>query len=222
MTSNRKLDRRTVIRLLKITTHVAALIPLALLLWDYRQGQLGVDPIREITLRTGKTTLILVVSTLAVTPVNLVFGWKQVIPLRRLLGLYAFLYVNLHFLSFLWLDYLFDWDLIVDAIVDQRYVLVGFSAYLLMAPLAATSNRWAMRLLGKRWKRLHRLVYAIGVLGIFHFLWLVKNVYTEPIIYGAILTLLLLTRVSKIKVRVLRWRRRIIRRPATGNALSTD
>jgi len=203
----RRLNNRTMIRLLKIVTHLGALIPLVLLFWDYRQGQLGVDPVRAITLRTGKTTLILLMLSLAVTPVNIILGWKQLLPLRRLLGLYAFLYVSLHLLSFVGLDYVFNWLFIVDGIVEQRYVLVGFAAFLLMLPLALTSNRWSMRRMGKRWKRLHQLVYIVGVLAVIHFLWLVKNVYTEPLIYAAILLVLLLTRIKTIKLRVLRWRR---------------
>jgi sulfoxide reductase heme-binding subunit YedZ len=203
----RRLNNRTMIRLLKIVTHLGALIPLVLLFWDYRQGQLGVDPIRAITLRTGKITLILLMLSLAVTPVNIILGWKQLLPLRRLMGLYAFLYVSLHLLSFVGLDYVFNWLFIVDGIVEQRYVLVGFAAFLLMLPLALTSNRWSMRRMGKRWKRMHQLVYIVGVLAVIHFLWLVKNVYTEPLIYAAILLVLLLTRIKTIKLRVLRWRR---------------
>jgi sulfoxide reductase heme-binding subunit YedZ len=219
----RRLNNKTTIRLLKIVTHIGALIPLTLLIWDYRLGQLGVDPIREITLRTGKTTLILLVLSLAVTPAYIALGWRQLLPLRRLLGLYAFLYVSLHLLSFVWLDYLFNWLFILDGIIEQRYVLVGFAAFLLMTPLALTSNRWSMRRLGKRWKRLHQLIYVVGVLAIIHFLWLVKNVYTEPLIYGAILVLLLLTRVKSIKQRVLHWRRGPKRkREAMGQSLSTS
>jgi sulfoxide reductase heme-binding subunit YedZ len=204
---NRRLSNKEQIRLLKIITHLGALIPLTLLLWDYRQGQLGVDPIREITLRTGKTTLVLLFLSLAVTPVNIVLGWKRLLPLRRLLGLYAFFYVCLHLLSFVWLDYLFDWLFIWEGIVEQRYVLVGFTAFLLMLPLALTSSKWSMRRLGKRWKSLHQLIYLIGALAIIHYLWLVKNYYTEPLIYAAILILLLLTRIKSIKQRILRWRR---------------
>lgn len=202
------INRKTIIRLLKAVTHIGALIPLLVLYWDYQGGGLGVDPVREITLRTGKTTLIMLVLTIAVTPVNIILGWKSVLPLRRLLGLYTFLYVSVHFLSFIWLDYLFDWLLIIDGIADQKYVLVGFLAGLLMVPLAASSNRWGMRKLGKKWKPLHRTIYVVAVLAIIHFIWLVKNVYTEPIIYGTIVTLLLLTRVKFIKQKVLRWRRR--------------
>ncbi len=224
MLINRKLNNRTIIRLLKIITHVGAWVPLLLLYWDYQQGQLGIDPIREITLRTGKITLVLLMLTLAVTPVKLIFRWNQVIPLRRILGLYTFLAVSLHLLSFVWLDYFFDWLFILEGIVEQRYVLVGFAAFLLMIPLALTSNKWAMRRLGKKWKPLHQVIYLIGALAIIHFLWLVKNVYTEPLIYATILVLLLLTRVKIFKQKILR-RHSIVKsfkRTRISQSVSTD
>lgn len=207
MTLTPRLDKRTTIRLLKIATHVGALLPLVILLWDFRQGQLGAEPIREITLRTGKSALILLVLSLAVTPANIISGWKQVLPLRKLLGLYAFFYVSLHFLIFIWLDYGLDLALLQVAIFEKRYALVGLAAFLILVPLAATSTRWGMRKLGKNWKRLHRLVYGAGILAAVHFLWLVKNAYTEPLIYTGIIVLLLLIRVRPLKRRILRWQR---------------
>ena len=149
------LDKRTQIRLLKIITHVAALIPLLIMIWDYFDGGLGPDIIRELTLRTGKSALTLLVLSLAVTPLILLINWKQLQPLRKLLGLYAFLYVAIHLLIFLWLDYLFDPDLIREAIFQKRYALVGFLAFLILLPLALTSTSWAQRKLGKRWRALH-------------------------------------------------------------------
>lgn len=198
-------NKKATIRWLKAITHMGALIPLLLLLWQYQNSQLGADPVREVTLRTGKTTLILLILALAVTPASILLNWKQLLPVRRLLGLYTFFWVSLHLLSFIGLDYFFNWPFILDGIVEQRYVLVGFAAFLLLAPLAATSNRRAMRWLGKKWKPLHRLVYVAAILAILHFLWLVKNVYTEPIIYGSIVVLLLLTRLNRVKQGVLRW-----------------
>lgn len=203
----RKVEQRTLRHALRIATHVGAWLPIAWLIWQFQQDLLGVDPVREIILRTGKTTLILLILSLAVTPLNSLFGWKQLIPLRRPLGLYAFMYVSLHLAAFAWLDYGLNWAFIVDGIVEQRYVLVGFAAYLLLIPLAATSTKWAMRRLGKNWKRLHKLVYVIGVLGIIHFTWLVKNVYTRPILYGSVMALLLLARVGPVRRRLWRWRR---------------
>jgi len=175
MAQTRKLDTKTTARLLSIATHVGALIPLALLLWDYWLYQFGADPIREITLRTGKPALILLGLSLACTPLNIIFGWKHLIPLRKWLGLYAFLYASLHALTFVWLDYGLDPGLIVEAVFQKPYALAGFSTFILLVSLAVTSNRWSMRKLGKRWKRVHKLAYLAGVLAGVHFLWLVKN-----------------------------------------------
>jgi sulfoxide reductase heme-binding subunit YedZ len=208
----KKVNRRVIGRSLRIATHVGAWLPLAWLLWQFQQNQLGADPVREIILRTGKITIIMLMLSLAVTPLNSLFGWKQLIPLRRPLGLYTFMYVSLHLLAFAWLDFGLNWAFILDGVLEQNYVLVGFAAYLLLIPLAATSTKWAMRRLGKNWKRLHKLVYLIGILGIIHFVWLVKNVYTRPILYGSVMVLLLLTRTGPVKRQLWRWRKAINRK----------
>ncbi len=201
-----KVNKKRNGRYLRIATHIGALLPLAWLVWQFFQNDLGTDPVRAITLRTGKMTIILLMLSLAVTPLNKLLGWKQIIPLRKPLGLYAFLYVSLHLLTFIWLDYGLNWAFIVDGIFEQPYVLIGFAAYLLLIPLAVTSTKWAMRRLGKNWKRLHKLVYLIGALGVIHFFWLVK-VYTRPIMYGSVMALLLLTRLGPVKRQLVRWRR---------------
>lgn len=193
-------------RLLKVITHLGALLPLALLVWDYYTDRLGADPIREITLRTGLPALVLLILSLACTPLNIWLGWKQLLPLRRPLGLYAFLYVCLHLLTFVVIDYGLEPQLIGEAIFEKRYALAGFSAFLLLLPLALTSNQWSMRKLGKNWKKLHRLVYPAGLLAIVHFFWLVKHTYVRPTLFGLVLLLLLLTRLTPIKQRILRWR----------------
>ena len=209
VTRTRKLGRTAIPRLLGIATHVGALIPLASILWDYWFYQLSADPIREVTLRTGKSALILLGLSLACTPLNIVFGWKQLIPLRKPLGLYAFLYATLHALTFVWLDYGLDLGLIREAIFQKPFALAGFATFLLLLPLALTSNRWSRRKLGKRWNRLHKLAYVAGVLGGVHFLWLVKNAYTRPLLYGALLSVLLLTRVRPVKEKIIHSRRQL-------------
>ena len=208
-TRRNQVNRQTARRTLRAAAHLGSLLPLVWLGWQYQQDLLGVDPVRAVILRTGKMTLILLILTLAVTPAKIVFGWKQLLPLRRILGLYMFLYVNIHLWAFAWLDYGLDWEFIPDGIFDQRYVLAGFAAYLILIPLALTSNKWSMRRLGKNWKRLHKLVYLIGGLGLIHFVWLVKNVYTLPILYGSVMVLLLLLRVGPVKQWVLRMQRRV-------------
>lgn len=201
------LSKPAQLRLLRIITHAGALIPLALLLWDYWFWTFGPDPIREITLRTGKAALVLLVLSLACTPLSVWLGWKIVVPLRKPLGLYAFLYVTLHLLTFVWLDYGWNFALLPEAIFEKRYALAGFAAFLLLVPLAATSTKWAMRKLGRRWKQLHKLVYAAVFLALVHYFWLVKNVYTQPLIFAAIVAVLLLTRVPPIRRRITAWRK---------------
>jgi sulfoxide reductase heme-binding subunit YedZ len=194
----------------QILTHVAALLPLVLLVWDYWQGRLIIDPVKEITTRTGKTALILLILSLACTPIRTIFGFKWVkhaLRVRRALGLYAFMYAGLHFLTFVGLDYGFDFDLIAQDILDQRYVLVGLAAGLLLLPLAITSTKGWQRRLGKNWKRLHRLVYLAGILAIVHFVWLAKD-NREPLRYGAVVALLLFMRIPGLPRQWFRTRSR--------------
>ena len=198
--------RRLKARWLQILTHVGALAPLGLLIWDYSQNQLTFNPIQEITFRTGKTALVLLVLSLSATPVNIVFRFRQVLPLRKPLGLYAFLYVGLHFLTFVWLDYGLDLELLREAIFEKRYALVGLAAFLMLSPLAITSTRGWMKRLGKNWKRLHRLVYPAALLAVVHYVWLVKSDIREPLIYGAIVGLLLIVRLPVIRKGVRRVR----------------
>jgi sulfoxide reductase heme-binding subunit YedZ len=192
------LIRKLKARWLQILTHVGALLPLAWLLWETWQGRFIVDPVKEITTRTGKTALILLILSLACTPLNTIFGFKHALRVRRPLGLYAFLYVGLHFLTFLGLDYGFDLDLIRQDILDQRYVWVGFATGLLLLPLAITSTKGWQKRLGKNWKRLHRLVYLASILDIVHFVWLTKDI-REPLRYGGVVALLLMVRIPAIK-----------------------
>jgi sulfoxide reductase heme-binding subunit YedZ len=183
---------------LRVLVHVGALIPLVYLLWAYWQGLFLVDPVRQVTTLTGKTALILLVLTLACTPANTLFGFKRALRVRRALGLYTFLYTSLHFATFLWLDYGLQLDLIRVAILDQRYVLAGTAAGLIMLPLAITSTkRWQKRL-GKSWKLLHRLVYLVGILVVVHFLWLDKDP-SEPLRYAAFVAALLFLRLPPVR-----------------------
>lgn len=202
------LMRKLRARWLQILTHVAALLPLAWLLWAYWQGLFIVDPVQEITSLTGRTALILLTLSLACTPVHAVFGFRQVLRLRRPLGLYAFVYAGLHFLTFVGLDYGFDLELIRLDILDQRYVLVGFAAGLVLLPLAITSTRGWQKRLGKNWKRLHRLAYLAAILALVHFAWLVKDI-REPLRYGAVLALLLVARIPAVRRAATKVRRKL-------------
>lgn len=195
-------------RWLQVLVHIGALLPLTWLLWQYTQGQFLVDPVREMTTTTGKTALILLILSLACTPISTVFGFRQVVRVRRALGVYAFLYASVHFAIFVGLDYGFDLELIPEAIFDQQYVVVGFAAGLILLALAVTSTKGWQKRLGRTWTQLHRLVYLAGVLVIVHFLWLVKDI-REPLRYGTLLALLLALRLPPVRRAVSRARHRL-------------
>ena len=203
-----RLSREGRRRLLRLAYHAVGLFPLAWLLFDFWFGLLGTEPIRAMILRTGKAAIIMLTLSLVCTPAGYLFRWKEATLVRRPLGLYAFMYVCLHFLIFIWLDYALIVPLIVEEIVARRYALVGFAAFLLLIPLAITSTKGWQKRLGKRWKTLHKLVYLIAVLAVTHYIWLVKNAYTQPLLFAAAVGLLLLLRVPAVKQALLRARRR--------------
>ncbi len=157
---------------------------------------LGADPVERVTHVTGDWALRFLLLSLAVTPLRRLFGWSWAAPLRRTLGLSAFAYACLHFLTFFALEHWFDWRLIVEDVLERRYVTAGFAAFLCLAALAATSTRAMIRRLGRRWVSLHRLVYLAAVLAVIHFLWLVKSDLREPLAYAAILALLFGVRIG--------------------------
>jgi sulfoxide reductase heme-binding subunit YedZ len=191
----------------RLVLHLLALLPFLWLAHDVWNDALGADPIAEITHRTGDWALRLLLIALAVTPVRRITGWQVLARFRRLFGLYAFFYASLHLATYLVLDLGGYWQQLLEDVVKRPYITVGFAAWLLLLPLALTSTQGMMRRLGRRWTTLHRSVYAIGVLAVLHYLWLVKADRTEPLIYAAILALLLLARVPAISRRVERRRR---------------
>jgi len=186
---------------LQIVAHIAALIPLVLLLWDLWQGNLGPDVIREATLRTGKAALVLLIASLACTPVNILFGYKPVLKLRRPLGLYSFMYASIHFAIFIGVDYFFNIELIWEALFEKRFALVGLATGTILLALAITSTLGWQRRLKKNWKRLHRFVYLAGMLAVLHFIWLVKQGVWEPYVWAGVVLLLLALRYKPIKLR---------------------
>ncbi|MYD85517.1 MAG: sulfoxide reductase heme-binding subunit YedZ [Acidobacteria bacterium] len=175
---------------------LACLIPALLLGWDAFTGGLGVNPIEDITHRTGDWALRFLLVTLAVTPLRWLAGWNGLVRFRRMLGLFAFFYAVLHFSTYLVFDHFFDLLLIIDDVAERRYVTAGFVGFVLMIPLAVTSTQGWIRRLGRRWAVLHRLVYASAVAGVVHFLWLVKIDIGEPLIYAVILAILLGARLA--------------------------
>ena len=184
---------------IKAIIHIAALTFIGLIFWDFLNDQLTANPIEEITKRTGKYTLISLVLTLLCTPAGILFGVNEIIKVRRQIGLYSFFFATLHFFTFLGLDYAFDVDLVLKDVIKKRYVIAGFSTYLILALLAATSFNNARKKLGRHWNNLHALIYPAGSLAVLHFAWLVKAGILEPLLYGAVILLLLVLRLSLIK-----------------------
>ena len=185
-------------RLIKGGLFVAALLPFARLVLFTLTDRLGANPIEFITRNTGDWTLYFLCITLAVTPLRRLLKWPWLVRLRRMLGQYTFIYASLHFITFLWFDHAFDAQEMFKDVVKRPFITVGFAAFVLLLPLALTStNGMVRRLGGKRWQALHRLIYAISMLGILHFFWMRagKNNFAEPILFGSIVGLLLLLRL---------------------------
>ncbi|MCH7880139.1 MAG: sulfoxide reductase heme-binding subunit YedZ [Proteobacteria bacterium] len=175
---------------------ILCLVPISSLVWRIFYGDLGANPIETITRDIGDWTLRLLLITLAISPLRQWFGWTLLLRFRRMLGLYVFFYAFCHFLIWFVADHSFDFSEMLEDIIKRPYITLGFSAFVLLIPLAATSNQAMVRRLGKGWKKLHRLTYLIVLLGVLHFLWLVKADYLEPGIYAVIAGILLLQRVN--------------------------
>ncbi len=189
---------------LQVITHIGAWIPFILLAIDYSNNNLTVNPIQAATLRTGKTALTLLVLSLACTPINTIFSYKPVLKLSRPLGVYSFFYAALHFYIFIGIDYGFNWGFVKEALLEKRFTIVGFLAFLILLALAITSTDGWKRRLKKNWKRLHRLVYLAIALVVTHFIWSVKSDYRLALVYGAIGAILLILRMPMVKKRILR------------------
>ena len=182
---------------IKVALFLASLLPFANMAWLTVQGELT-EPLEYITHQTGDWALYFLCITLTVTPLRRFTGWNWVIRLRRMLGLFCFFYALLHFTTFLWFDHFFDWGEMWKDVLKRPFITVGFIAFLMLVPLAATStNGMVKRLGGKRWRWLHRLIYVIAPLAILHFWWMKagKNDFAEPILFGTIVAVLLGLRV---------------------------
>ena len=188
------LDSPRARRIAHFTLVALGLVPLAALAVGASRGTLGANPVETITHTTGLWALRLLLATLAVTPLRRLAGWSFVAPWRRSLGLLAFGYATLHFATFLALDLGFDLSALGEEVAERPYVTLGFTALLLLTPLAVTSTRGWQRRLGRRWLVLHRLVYAAAALAVLHFVWLVKADLAEPLAYAAVLAALLAAR----------------------------
>ena len=189
MVGDRTLNR------IKVCVWIVCLIPFVRLLAGAITGQLGTNPIELITRSTGTWTLVFLCCTLAVSPVRQITGWVWLAKLRRLLGLFTYFYVCLHLTTWIWFDQWFDLSDMIRDVIKRPFITVGMAAFLLLTPLALTSNKVAMKRLGRRWAVLHRLVYLIAVLAVVHYWWMVKKDLTQPIIYAVVVAGLLGWRV---------------------------
>lgn len=189
-------QRGTPLPWLKPGLVIGALAPLASIALRAGQGTLSANPIAEVINELGLTAMIFLVASLASTPARWLLGWTWPTRIRRELGLFAFFYATLHFLTYLALDQAFDWATILEDIAKRPFITVGFLAFVLLLPLALTStSAWVRRLGYRRWQRLHQLAYLAGVLAVVHFVWRVKIDISQPLIYGSVLGVLLAVRV---------------------------
>jgi sulfoxide reductase heme-binding subunit YedZ len=174
---------------------VLCALPFAWLVFRTLTGRLGINPVEDLTLTTGIWALRFLVFTLLVTPLRRISGWNRIIQYRRMLGLFTFFYASIHFAIYIGVDQFFAFDLILKDIVKRPFITMGFTAFVLMIPLAVTSTKGWIRRLGRRWQLLHRLIYVSGVCAAIHYLWKVKVMIGSPVYYAAVIALLLAFRV---------------------------
>ncbi len=188
-------------RVFKPLLFVLLLVPALYYGWGLWQDELGANPLEAVIRGLGDWALRILLLTLLMSPLRRLINWAQALRLRRMLGLYAYFYVVLHLLGYLWFDQFFDWEEIWFDILERPFITIGMVAVVLLTPLALTSTKGMIRRLGKNWKRWHSLVYLISILAVIHFWWMVKLDITEPAIYSLILAVLLGERLfRKLKI----------------------
>src|SRR5882762_10154097 len=183
------------LRILKIFIFLSALVPLERLVWKFFHDGLGANPVEVITHSTGDWTMILILTTLSITPLRKLTKRYWLIGVRRMIGLFAFLYGCLHFTTYIWLDKFFNVHEMIKDVYKRPFITAGFTAFVLMIPLALTSTKGWIRRLGKNWQRLHRLIYVTAIAGVVHYIWLVKADLRKPLQYGSVLVVLLSYRI---------------------------
>tara|TARA_B100001121_G_scaffold94456_1_gene83547 strand:- start:68 stop:646 length:579 start_codon:yes stop_codon:yes gene_type:complete len=184
------------IKYFKPSIFILSTIPFLIIIYKIFFNKLGPEPVKEITHFTGEWTLIFICLTLAMSPLKKLTNLNFWVKGRRMLGLFVFFYASLHLLTYVGIDYRFSWQPIFDDVVKKKYIFVGFAAWLLLIPLTLTSSQKMMLLLKQNWKKLHKLIYVIAILGSLHFVWLSKTIYFKPLIYFVIITILLFLRVN--------------------------
>ncbi len=191
---------------LRLVTWFAGLMPTVWLVWRFLDDRLGANPIEEILHRLGDISLIFLLVTLAITPLRAVIGWNEIIKIRRPLGLFGFFYLTMHFLTYAVLDQTLDFEFIIEDVLERPYISIGFTAWILLIPLAITSTKGWIRRLGKRWKKLHRLAYVATIMGVVHFYWQVKADTYWPTLAAMLITVLMIYRIRSSRGR---WRHKL-------------
>ena len=189
---------------LKFNVFLLSTIPFLFIAYKIFFNKLGPEPVKEITHFTGEWTLIFICLTLSMTPLKRFTNLIIWVSFRRMLGLFVFFYATLHLLTYVGLDYRFDWSPILNDVIKKKYIFIGFAAWLLLLPLTITSSQKMMLLLKNNWKRLHRLIYIIAIFGSLHYIWLSKTIFFKPLIYFIIILVLLALRI-KIKNRKINY-----------------
>ena len=184
------------IKYFKPSIFILSTIPFLFITYKIFFNKLGPEPVKEITHFTGEWTLIFICLTLSMTPLKKLTNLNYWVKIRRMLGLFVFFYASLHLLTYVGIDYRFSLQPIFDDVVKKKYIFVGFAAWVLLLPLTITSSQKMMLLLKKNWKKLHRLIYVIAILGSLHFIWLSKTIYFKPLIYFLLITFLLVLRIN--------------------------
>ena len=188
------------IKYFKPFVFIICLWPLGTIILDIYYNNLGAEPVKKIMNHFGEWTLIFICLTLTMSPLKRITNLSFWIKFRRMLGLFVFFYATVHLLTYVGLDYRFDWDPIFNDVLKKKYIFIGFSAWLLLIPLAITSSQKMIKILGRNWKNLHRLVYVIAIFGSLHYIWLSKTIFFKPLVYTLIIVVLLALRI-KIKKR---------------------
>ncbi len=184
------------IKYFKPSIFILSTIPFLFITYKIFFNKLGPEPVKEITHFTGEWTLIFICLTLSMSPLQKFTNLNNWIKIRRMLGLFVFFYASLHLLTYVGIDYRFSWQPILDDVVKKKYIFVGFAAWILLIPLTITSSQKMMLLLKQNWKKLHRLIYVIAILGSLHFIWLSKTIYFKPLFYFVLITVLLSLRIN--------------------------
>ena len=181
---------------LKPAVFLLSLWPVYIIVYQISYDKLGPEPVDRIINHFGEWTLVFIFLTLSMSPLKKITNSLEWIKFRRMLGLFTFFYASIHMLSYVGLDYRFDFEPLIDDVLKKKFVFIGFSAWLLMVPLAITSSDKMVKLLKQNWKKLHKLIYIISIFGVLHFIWLSKTIYFKPLIFLIILIILMLFRIK--------------------------